>query len=154
MVDAEGAYFFNKYIGVGGRLRVRAQSAKDFGDFAGFVAVEDIDAWKGLQPLYETKFPGDYILPATTDEAKFQNEITYLEKVGYLTDSESAWNDNAPVTDSYGIVKSDHITEFTGSVGVYFNLPLSKHFSLGTKALIFDWPFRHTGTRHRWLRRG
>ena len=39
VVDAEGAYFFNKYIGVGGRLRVRAQSAKDFGDFAGFVAV-------------------------------------------------------------------------------------------------------------------
>ena len=33
-------------------------------------------------------------------------------------------------------MKSDHITEFTGSVGVYFNLPLSKHFSLGTKALI------------------
>ena len=33
-------------------------------------------------------------------------------------------------------MKSDHITEFTGSVGVYFNLPLSKYFSLGTKALI------------------
>ncbi len=70
VVDAEGAYFFNKYIGVGGRLRVRAQSAKDFGDFAGYVAVEDWDAWEGLLPLYESKFPGDYILPATTDEAK------------------------------------------------------------------------------------
>ncbi len=56
--------------------------------------------------------------------------------MGYRTESESAWNENAPVTDSYGVVKSDHITEFTGSVGVYFNLPLSKHFSLGTKALI------------------
>ena len=136
VVDAEGAYFFNKYIGVGGRLRVRAQSAKDFGDFAGFVAVEDWDAWEGLLPLYESKFPGDYILPATTDEAKYQNLDTYLTKVGYRTESESAWNENAPVTDSYGVVKSDHITEFTGSVGVYFNLPLSKHFSLGTKALI------------------
>ena len=136
VVDAEGAYFFNKYIGVGGRLRVRAQSAKDFGDFANFVAIEDMDAWEGLQPFYESAYPGDYILPATTDEAKWQNEITYLDKLGYVTESESAWNQNAPVTESYGIVKSDHITEFTGSVGVYFNLPLSKHFSLGTKALI------------------
>jgi hypothetical protein len=51
--------------------------------------------------------------------------------------SEESWrNDNSPVTDIYGIVKSDHITEFTGSVGLYFNLPLSSHFSLGTKALI------------------
>lgn len=33
-------------------------------------------------------------------------------------------------------MKSDHITEFTGSVGLYLNLPLSSHFALGTKALI------------------
>jgi len=46
VVDAEGAYFFNKYIGVGGRLRVRAQSVKDFGDFAKYVAIEDMDAWE------------------------------------------------------------------------------------------------------------
>jgi len=130
VVDAEGAYFFNKYVGVGGRLRVRAQSVKNFGDFANFVAVEDYYAWQSLQPHYEAAFPGDYT--STPDV----NELVYLNKVGYQTDSESAWNDNAPVTNSYGIVKSDHITEFTGSVGVYFNLPLSKRFSLGTKALI------------------
>ena len=130
VVDAEGAYFFNKYVGVGGRLRIRAQSVKDFGDFANYVAVEDYYAWQGLQPHYEAAYPGDYT--STPD----QNERTFLNKVGYRTESESAWNDNAPVTDSYGIVKSDHITEFTGSVGVYFNLPLSTHFSLGTKALI------------------
>jgi membrane-associated phospholipid phosphatase len=135
VVDAEGAYFFNKYIGVGGRLRVRAQSAKDFGDFANYVAVEDWDAWLGLQPLYMSQFPEDYV-PQTSVEAIEQNEFTYLNKVGYRMDSESSWNENAPVTDSYGIVKSDHITEFTGSVGVYLNLPLSTHFSLGTKALI------------------
>lgn len=131
VVDAEGAYFFNKYIGVGGRLRVRAQSAKDFGDFANFVAIEDYYAWQSLQPLYEDAFPGDY---QPGDE--IQNEITYFDKVGYGAETESEWNANAPVTDCYGIVKSDHITEFTGSVGVYFNLPLSKHFSLGTKALV------------------
>ncbi|MBR0166018.1 MAG: phosphatase PAP2 family protein [Prevotella sp.] len=130
VVDAEGAYFFNKYVGVGGRLRVRAQSAKDFGDFANFVAAEDYYVWQGLQPHYEAAYPSDYTgTPA-------QNELNFLNKVGYQFESESAWNANAPVTDSYGIVKSDHITEFTGSVGVYFNLPLSNRFFLGTKALI------------------
>ena len=124
VVDAEGAYFFNKYIGVGGRLRVRAQSTKDFGDFANFVGAEDLYVWDGLQPYYQDVYP----------EAK--DYLTYLDRVGYKMDSESAWNANAPVTDSYGIVKSDHITEFTGSVGLYFNLPLSSRFSLGTKALI------------------
>ena len=130
VVDAEGAYFFNKYIGVGGRLRVRAQSAKDFGDFADFVGAEDYYVWEGLQPHYQSAYPNDFM--GTQDE----NLWNYLDKVGYQIESESAWNANAPVTDSYGIVKSDHITEFTGSVGVYFNLPLSKHFSLGTKALV------------------
>ena len=136
VVDAEGAYFFNKYVGVGGRLRVRAQSAKDFGDFASLVAAEDYYAWQSLLPYYMDAFPGDYRLPATTEQDQFFNEQSFLGKVGYQIDSESSWNDNAPVTDIYGIVKSDHITEFTGSVGVYFNLPLSNHFSLGTKALI------------------
>ena len=126
VVDAEGAYFFNKYVGVGGRLRVRAQSAKDFGDFAQYVAVEDLDAWESLMPYYANEYPGD----------AEQSLSDYFSKVGYQTQSEEAWNANAPVTDSYGIVKSDHITEFTGSVGVYFNLPLSTHFALGTKALI------------------
>jgi len=130
VVDAEGAYFFNKYIGVGGRLRVRAQSAKDFGDFANYVSVEDIDAWTSLQPLYESAYPGDY--PGTPDE----NELIYLKKIGYQFESDSGWEENAPVTDSYGIVKSDHITEFTGSLGVYFNLPLSNRFSLGSKLLV------------------
>ena len=130
VVDAEGAYFFNKYVGVGGRLRVRAQSVKDFGDFANYVAVEDYYAWEAMQPHYEAAYPGDYTgTPA-------ENMSIYLNKIGYRTDSESAWNNNAPVTDSYGIVKSDHITEFTGSIGVYFNLPLGSSFSLGAKALI------------------
>ena len=135
VVDAEGAYFFNKYVGVGGRLRVRAQSAKDFGDFAGSVGVEDLYVWEALQPRYQSAFPGDY-LPGTSDENNYENLITYLRKVGYMGETESEWNANAPVTDCYGMVKSDHITEFTGSVGVYFNLPLSSHFSLGTKALV------------------
>jgi len=62
--------------------------------------------------------------------------MKFMNNIGYDTSSEEAWNANAPVSNIYGTVKSDHITEFTGSVGVYFNLPLSNHFSLGTKALI------------------
>ena len=131
VVDAEGAYFFNKYVGVGGRLRVRAQSAKDFGDFANYVAAEDLFVWDGLQPLYEDAFPNDF--PSGNENL---NEMNYYKKVGYGAETESEWNANAPVTNSYGIVKSDHITEFTGSVGLYFNLPLGNRFSLGTKALI------------------
>ena len=123
MVDAEGAYFFNKYIGVGGRLRVRAQSAKNFGDFTQYVAVEDIDAWESLKPLYDLEYG-------------VMDRSVFFEKMGYSSASQSEYNANAPTTDSYGVIKSDHITEFTGSVGLYFNLPLSKHFSLGTKALI------------------
>ena len=131
VVDAEGAYFFNKYVGVGGRLRIRAQSVKDFGDFANYVAVEDYYAWEALQPHYESAFPNDYV-PGNV----LQNEFTFLGKVGYMGETDSEWNANAPVTNIYGTVKSDHITEFTGSVGLYFNLPLGNHFSLGTKALI------------------
>ncbi|MBQ9650838.1 MAG: phosphatase PAP2 family protein [Prevotella sp.] len=131
VVDAEGAYFFNKYVGVGGRFRVRAQSTKDFGDFANFVAGEDFYAWYGLKPHYQNAFPQDFNSSDPVD-----NNLNYLDRVGFKMNSESEWNANAPVTDSYGIVKSDHITEFTGSVGLYFNLPLGKHFALGTKALI------------------
>ena len=132
VVDAEGAYFFNKYIGVGGRLRVRAQSAKNFADFTDYMAWEHWYAWGGLMDTYYTHRPEDY--PMTNTEE--QNAAIYLNKIGYMLDSEDSWNANAPVTDVYGIVKSDHITEFTGSVGLYLNLPLSSHFALGTKALI------------------
>ena len=130
VVDAEGAYFFNKYVGMGGRLRVRAQSARNFGDFAKYVARDGYDAWVSLMPYYQQAFPCDYGSTAA------ENERIYLNKVGFQTQPASAWNDNAPLTDIYGIVKSAHIAEFTGSTGVYFNLPLGTHFSLGTKALI------------------
>ncbi|MBR4729447.1 MAG: phosphatase PAP2 family protein, partial [Prevotella sp.] len=77
VVDAEGAYFFNKYIGVGGRLRVRAQSAKDFGDFASAVGAEDLYVWDGLQPLYKDAFPNDF-----KSGNNIQDEIDYFKKVG------------------------------------------------------------------------
>ena len=140
VVDAEGAYFFKKYIGVGGRLRVRAMSAKDFGGFTDYVAWEDLDAWGGLRDHYAAAFPADFPYGPQPDaigsEADNENWLTMLRKSGYDTSSEEAWNANAPVTNIYGTVKSDHLTEFSGSVGLYFNLPLGSHFSVGTKALL------------------
>ena len=140
VVDAEGAYFFNKYIGVGGRLRVRAMSAKDFGGFTDYVAWEDLDAWGGLRDHYAAAFPADFPYGPQPDaigsEADNENWLTMLRKSGYDTSSGEAWNAKAPVTNIYGTVKSDHLTEFSGSVGLYFNLPLGSHFSVGTKALL------------------
>ena len=137
VVDAEGAYFFNKYVGVGGRLRVRAMSAKSFGQYAENVLMEDYNAWDGMMGIYKQVHPEDYPTVSTDPDMQYINDwFTYYDKIGYNFESEEAFYGNAPVTDIYGTVKSDHITEFTGSVGLYFNLPLSKHFSLGTKALI------------------
>ncbi len=119
VVDAEGAYFLNKYVGIGTRFRVRAMSAKSFGAFSNIAFIESYDAWIRLGEMY-TGEGGVY-----DDEAK----LAFIEKIGFDTP-------NSPITDMGGIVKSDHLAEFTGSVGVYFNIPLSKRFALGTKALI------------------
>ena len=109
VVDAEGAYFFNKYVGVGGRLRVRAMSAKSFGRFSE-LASEDasyafLDCVGGLYP----------------DNDDFIRNV--MEK-------------EVPIEEIGGIVKSDHMAEFSGSLGLYFNLPLGNNFSLGSKLLI------------------
>ena len=111
VVDAEGAYFFNKYIGVGGRLRVRAMSAKSFGQF-NYISTDDpTDYWSTMvAPVYE--------------EARQTFPLASLSEGGL------------PVTNLTGTVKSDHLAEFTVSGGLYFNIPLSKQFALGTKLLI------------------
>ena len=90
VVDAEGAYFFNKYIGVGGRLRVRAMSAKDFGGFTEYASVEDIEAWGGLRNIYagyeqmtgDAKFHGDFPngVQPTGSEGDWDNWMTLLTK--------------------------------------------------------------------------
>ena len=111
VVDAEGAYFFNKYIGVGGRLRVRAMSAKSFGQYNYISTDSPTDYWSTIvAPVY--------------DEARQTFPEASLKEGGL------------PVTNMTGTVKSDHLAEFTASCGLYFNIPLSKHFALGTKLLI------------------
>ncbi len=127
VVDAEGAYFFNKYIGVGGRFRVRAMSAKSFGDFTNYLVQEDYNAWSDVAKLYAA------LDEVPCDDAYLKN---FFNNTGLTYKYDEAFYNNAPITNLYGIVKSDHMTEFTGSVGLYFNIPLSKRFALGFKALI------------------
>ena len=110
VVDAEGAYFFNKYIGIGGRFRVRAMSAKSFGQYADISSVDAAIGWLGMVGNVYLNF----------------NQVAAL---GLMTG-------DRPVTEMRGIVNSDHLTEFTASVGMYFNVPITPRFSVGTKLLI------------------
>jgi hypothetical protein len=68
-------------------------------------------------------------------DAEVGPDHPYYQSLGYNTSGEQN-PALAPVTEIGGVVKSDHLAEFTGSVGLYFNLPISKRFSIGTKALI------------------
>lgn len=121
VVDAEGAYFFNKYIGIGGRLRVRAMTAKGWSNFVDG-AYDDAQTITGLLGLRRAVdlYPDwgenpdkDYSLPES--EEKALNDIIGKQDV---------------------VIESDHLTEFYANVGLYFNVPLSERFSLGSKLLI------------------
>ena len=119
VVDGEGAYFFNKYIGVGGRLRVRAMSAKSFDRYADLANMAG-NSWDAWDVFYDNNGK-----PQTTESYDKWNLAMWGEDL-----------ENGPIRDLNAIVESDHLTEFSASVGLYLNLPLSKHFSLGTKFLI------------------
>ena len=108
-VGAEGAYFFNKYIGVGGRLRVNSSPIK------GWDGIENY-AWIDL---IESLYGNDY-----QTDADFRKFIDGDENSDVLIN-------NASFT-----IKSDHLTEFAADLGVYFNLPLSKRFAIGSKLLV------------------
>ena len=106
-VDAEGAYFFNKYIGLGGRLRVRAMTAKNWDQFTenlkeGNRNLAQLISMIGMDNLAES-------------DMKVLNNVLQEQQV---------------------IIESDHLTDFSASVGLYLNLPLGPQFDLGTKALI------------------
>lgn len=96
VVGAEGAYFFNKYIGVGGRLRVKSTPIKGW----------DIVATRQGE------------------------DLTNLVEIMNFADM-GEW------ISSYNVsIESDHITEFAADLGVYFNLPLSHRWALGSKLLV------------------
>ena len=118
VVDAEGAYFFNKYVGIGGRFRVRAMSAKSFERFADIetMAGSSLYAWDEFYEACGQK----NVIP----EAEWNNAM---------------WGptmENGPISDINAVVESDHLTEFSASLGLYFNIPLCKNLSLGTKLLV------------------
>ncbi len=119
VVDGEGAYFFNKYIGVGGRLRVRAMSAKSFDRYADLETMAG-NSWDAWDVFYKNNGK-----PQTAENYEKWDNAMWGEDL-----------ENGPIKDMNAIVESDHLTEFSASVGLYLNLPLSKHFSLGTKFLI------------------
>lgn len=106
VVGVEGAYFFNKYIGIGGRLNVRSTPVEGFGDM-----MDD------------------------TNEAYAEfKEPTFWQDV-FGDDDVTVTAGTTPLNDYNVTIESDHITEFSAAVGLYFNLPLSKRFALGAKLL-------------------
>ena len=111
-VDAEGAYFFNKYVGVGGRLRVRAMTAKGWSDFVGDAINDRAEATQYIFDMYNA------FSSTPITEQELQTKMSGM------------------VTEEDITVESDHLTEFSANVGLFLNLPLSKRFSLGTKFLI------------------
>ncbi len=113
-VGVEGAYFFNKYIGLGGRLRVNSSPIK------GWDGIESY-AWESL---VGGLFGEEYEDP--NYQRFLEGEGTYGE-TGYMP---------ALLESVEFRIKSDHLTEFAGDLGVYFNLPLSKRFALGSKLLV------------------
>jgi membrane-associated phospholipid phosphatase len=110
VVDAEGAYFFNKYIGVGGRLRVRAMTAKSWSDFVGLAQKDRVRISGEILDVID-----NYSVIPTSDIKKELATVCTSEEYS---------------------VESDHLTEFSASVGLYFNIPLGKRFALGSKLLI------------------
>jgi len=110
VVDIEGAYFLNKYVGVGGRLRVRAMTAKGWSNFIEGARSDRKDLESSLAEILDMASS----MPTSAIKNEMQN-LTTLEEYS---------------------IESDHLTEFSANVGLYFNLPLSSRFALGSKLLI------------------
>ena len=106
-VAAEGAYFFNKYIGIGGRLRVNAAPIK---------------GWDGIENYAWSDLIDTYLNMSSYED---------LELIANGDGTHKPFLDEVEMT-----IKSDHLTEFAGDIGLYFNLPLSRRFALGSKLLI------------------
>ena len=105
-VSAEGAYFFNKYVGVGGRLRVNASPIN------GWDRVLDVANSDAKELFADIEQSADY-------------GVEGLENIVYNDDRKPQFT-----------IDSDHLTEFAVDLGTYFNFPLSKRFALGTKLLV------------------
>ena len=104
VVQAEGAYFINKYVGIGGRLRVKTSPIKGWESFMGMAENDAEDAMNDLKEM--------------DSDGWFSGTLTDMLQTKEFS------------------IESDHLTEFAADAGLYFNLPLSSRFSLGTKFLV------------------
>ena len=109
-VQAEGAYFLNKYIGIGGRLRVVSTP---------------INSWNSFIQN-EQEYLDFFKYHANSDDIGFEGDDTE-EITGSLKDI---------ITENQFSIESDHLTEFVASAGLYFNFPITDRFAIGTKLLV------------------
>lgn len=107
VVQAEGAYFVNSFMGIGGRMRVRSSPINGWSKFMNLASDNLQTTLEGLQEW-------DQDIMDINPEMKMQDMI-----------QEANFN-----------IESDHLTEFALDAGLYFNIPLSKRLAIGTKALV------------------
>ena len=113
VLGVEGAYFFNPYIGVGGRFRVRTTP---IGNFSEIAQSEQNEFNRTLADVKE--------------------EVT-KEYAMYAADLDKNFNTWVDQEDMLLItLESDHMTEFTADLGLYFSYPFGDHWAIGTKALV------------------
>ena len=120
-VGVEGAYFFNKYVGVGGRLRINASPIKGWDSYAKAGAGRAFIS--GI-----TSFKDDEDLRKLLDPVGRPGDPEYMPG---LIERDAQGNYNY----QFGI-ESDHLTEFSYDVGAYFNIPVSSRFAVGSKVLV------------------
>lgn len=109
-VQAEGAYFFNKYVGIGGRLRVVSTPINSWNSF-----IKNEQQYFDLFKKY-----------ADEEVYEFDDEDTDI-MTGSMKDIITEYNFS---------IESDHLTEFVASAGLYFNFPISDRLAIGTKLLM------------------
>ena len=99
-VGVEGAYFFNKYVGVGGRLRVNSSPIKGWAGVESY-ALNDLDSF----------------LHGDEDDEIDSNISRFIDGEG--TPGTAGYSHPLVETMEFNI-KSDHLTEFAADLGLYF----------------------------------
>jgi hypothetical protein len=74
-VQAEGAYFINKYVGLGGRLRVKTSPIKGWEDFMGMAENDAKEAMDDIKDI-EKEFKHDGIVGGSLDDMLQDKEFT------------------------------------------------------------------------------
>jgi hypothetical protein len=79
----------------------------------------------------------DFVADAADNRKELGKELADAIDIASLIPTSTIQKEMANVStlEEYSI-ESDHLTEFSANVGLYFNVPLNSHFSLGSKLLI------------------